>query len=54
MTNIRMSRITHPRGTLSATLLLIVVLLGLGVAAQAAIPAQHCVSAEQTETSVSQ
>lgn len=47
--NIRLSRISHPRSTLAAMLLLIVVFLGFGVVAEACLPEP---SADQASQSV--
>ena len=48
--NIRLSRITHPRGNLAAVILLIVVFLGFGVVAEACLPDAEAgtIAAEET------
>lgn len=39
--NIRLSRVSHPRATLWAIALLIIVFVGFGVLAQTSIPMDH-------------
>ena len=41
MANIRLSRVSHPRATLWAVALLIIVFVGFGVLAQTSIPMEH-------------
>lgn len=48
--NLRMSRITHPRASIWAAVLLVVVFLSFGAVAAACLPEQNAAS-QETQTS---